>query len=258
MKLDAKLPRRGESPPGAVAEYPMEEGRVGEPKCLLTNKPYWIVLSRSKNMKTKLNLLVVVLLVVVTLAQPSTARAGGGLGLTFRGPSAIASFYNVSDCMVTEAFVITSQFEQRDAHGPATSLSFASVTVSQFDLCADTLVLYAYGTASPLSPGELQISRKLNTAQLTTTVPVFDEISGASFDLSVDMRWTAIGPLSRQQTTTHFHTPGCISNSHFQARSRPAEAAGTISDGAVNFTPEASISASLDSVKSGTVVIGCN
>ena len=76
-------------------------------------------------MKTKLNLLVILILVLATLAQPSSARAGGGLGLSFRGPSAMASFYSVSGCTVTEAFVIASQYKQRDAHGPATSFSFA-------------------------------------------------------------------------------------------------------------------------------------
>jgi hypothetical protein len=219
---------------------------------------YRTIKNRRKIMKTKLNLLVVLILVLAALTQPSNARAGGGLALSFRGPSAIASFYNVSGCTVTEAFVIASQFKQRDAHGPAASTSFASVTVSQFDLCADTLVLYAYGTASPLAPGELQISKKLDTARLVTTVPVFDEISGATFDISVNLSWKATGPLSRQQTTTHFHAPGCISNSHMQSRSRPAEASGTISDGVTNFSPETSLSASLDSVKSGTVVIGCS
>ena len=209
-------------------------------------------------MKAKLKLVVVLILVLAVFAEPSTASAGGGLGLSFKGPSAIASFTNVSGCLLTEAFVITSEFDHRDARGPATTTSFASVTVSQFDLCADTLVLYAYGTASPLAPGALQISKKLDTARLITTVPVFDEISGGSFALSVDLGWTATGPLSRQQTTTHFHTPGCISNGHMQSRSRPAGASGTISDGVTDFTPETSISASLDSVKSGTVVIGCS
>ena len=209
-------------------------------------------------MKTISKLLTVMILALAALGQASPARAGGGLGLSFKGPSAIASFTNVSGCLLTESFVITSEFDHRDARGPATTTSFASVTVSQFDLCADTLVLYAYGTASPLVPGALQISKKLDTARLITTVPVFDEISGGSFALSVDLHWTATGPLSRQQTTTHFHTPGCISNSHMQSRSRPAGASGTISDGVTNFTPETSISASLDSVKSGTVVIGCS
>jgi hypothetical protein len=209
-------------------------------------------------MKTKLNLLVVLVLVLAMFAQARSAYAGGGLGLNYKGPSAIASFSNISDCTLTEVFVIASQFEQRDAQGPATSGSFASVTVSQFDLCADTLVLYAYGTASPLASGALQVSKKLDEAQLNTIVPVFDEISGRSFDLNVDLRWRATGPLSRQQTITHFHTPGCRVNSHSQGISRPAEASGTVSDGTTDFTPEASLSASLDSVKSGTVVIGCS
>jgi hypothetical protein len=209
-------------------------------------------------MKAKLNLVVVLMLVLAAFAEPSTASAGGGLGLSFKGPSAIASFTNVSGCLLTESFVIASEFDHRDARGPATTTSFASVTVSQFDLCAETQVLYAYGTASPLAPGGLQISNQLDSARLITTVSVFDEISGTTFDVSVDLHWTATGPLSRQQTTTHLHTPGCISNSHMQSRSSPAEATGTISDGLTNFTPETSISASLDSVKSGTVVIGCS
>jgi hypothetical protein len=37
-----------------------------------------------------------------------------------------------------------------------------------------------------------------------------------------------------------------------------AQAWGSVSDGTLNYTPELSLSASLDSVKSGTVVIGCN
>lgn len=209
-------------------------------------------------MKARLNVVVVLILVLAVFAQPSPARAGGGLGLSFRGPSAIGSFQSVTGCLLTETFVIASRFKQRDARGPADSVSFASVTVSQFDLCADTLVLYAYGTASPLAAGALQISSKLDTGRLVTTVPVFDEISGASFDLAVDLRWTGTGALSRQQTTTHFHTPGCRTNSHLQSRSRPAEASGSVSDGVTEFTPAPSLWASLDSVRSGTVVIGCS
>jgi hypothetical protein len=87
---------------------------------------------------------------------------------------------------------------------------------------------------------------------------VFDEVSGASFDLAVDLSWAGVGPLGRQQTTSHFDTPGCIINSHFQGRSRPAQAWGSVSDETLNYTPELSVSASLDSVKNGTVVIGCN
>src|SRR5690349_21353911 len=179
--------------------------------------------NRRNMMKAKLNVLVVLILAFAAFAGPSTVSAGGGLGLHFKGPSAISYFYNESGCTVTEAFVIVSEFQHRDVRGPATTTSFASVTVSQFDLCADTLLVYAYGTASPLAPGELQISRQLDIARLVTTVPVFDEISGATFDVSVDVSWSATGPLSRQQTINHFHTPGCITNSHTQSRLRPAE-----------------------------------
>jgi hypothetical protein len=94
---------------------------------------------------------------------------------------------------------------------------------------------------------------------LNTTVNVFDEVSGSNFDVYIDLVWTATGPLNREKFTSHVKTPGCIVNSHYQGKSRPAEAVGTVSDTFVNFTPSVSIKGtSLSLVKSGTVMIGCN
>lgn len=209
-------------------------------------------------MKTAINLIVVLVLALSAFARPTAASAGGGLGLKFKGPSTIANFYNASGCLVTEAFIVASVYESKDQQGPSASNSFASVTVRQFDVCADTLVLYAYGTTNPLSEGDLVISNKLDSAHLQTIVPVFDEISGVTIDLAVDLSWTGTGPLSRQNTTTHFQTPGCRTNSHFHSRTRLAQAWGIISGGGTNFTPDLSSSASLNLVKNGTVIIGCS
>ena len=210
-------------------------------------------------MKTIIKLLAIFALALAAFGQHSTASAGGGLGTNFKGPSAIASFFDASGCINTDVFVIASEARTQDAPGKPNNLSFASVTIFQYDSCTDTVLLSAWGTTNPLPKSALQISKTLDTGALNTTVNLFDEVSASNFDVQVDLAWTATGPLNREKFNTHLHTPGCTVNSHYQGKSRPAQAAGSVSDGAINFTPGASIQGtSLSSVKSGTVVIGCS
>jgi hypothetical protein len=209
-------------------------------------------------MKMIIKLLAVLTLVLAAFAHSSTVNAGGGQTFHFRGPSVRASFYDGLGCVITDVFVIASEARFRDEPGPAQRLSYASVTIFQYDVCADTQLLYAYGTTSPLSQGDFQMSNKLSSAGLNTTITLFDEVSGNTFDVSVDLTWEASGPLTRHHDVTHSRTPGCKTNSHFTGYSRPAAAWGTISDGTTNFTADVSSWANLDLVRSGTVVIGCN
>lgn len=211
-------------------------------------------------MKTTIKLLAVLALVVTAFSQHTTASAGGGQAFSFKGPSALATFSSIgpSGCIVTDVFVIASDGVFRDAPGPDTILSFASVTISQYDICNEIQLLLAYGSASPLTEGEFDISKKLDSAALNATVNLFDEVSTTTFDVDVSLSWIGTGPISRQHTNSHFHTPGCIINSHGKGTSRTAEASGSVSNGATNFTPQASVDASLVQVKNGTVTIGCN
>jgi hypothetical protein len=210
-------------------------------------------------MKTIIKLLAIFALALAAFGQHLTASAGGGLGKNFKGPSAIASFFDASGCINTDVFVIASEAKTQDSTGKPTNLSFASVTIFQYDSCTDTVLLSAWGTTNPLPKSALQISKTLDTGALNTTVNLFDEVSVSNFDVQVDLAWTATGPLNREKFTTHVKTPGCITNSHYQGKSRPAQAVGTVSNGLINFTPSASIQGtSLSSVKSGTVVIGCS
>lgn len=210
-------------------------------------------------MKTTRKLLVVVMLLLIVFGGPSPAYAGGGLGFNFRGPTAFASFLNAEGCTVTDVMVIASENRIQDSPGSPTNVSFASVTIYQYDSCTGTTLLYASGTTNPLSKGELQISKTLGTATLNTTVSVFDEISETNLDLDVSLSWTATGPLTRDKDNVQIHTPGCITNSHFRGRTRIAEAWGNVSAGSTNFTPGTSVrSTYLTSVHSGIVTIGCN
>ena len=209
-------------------------------------------------MKTITKLVAVFTLAIAAFSQPSTVSAGGGQSFNFKGPSVRASFYDGLGCVITDVFVIATEARFRDQPGPAQRLSYASVTIFQYDVCTDTPLHYAYGTTSPLSEGAFQMSNKLSSASLNTTITLFDELSGDTFDVDVNLAWTASGSPTRSHDVTHTRTPGCKTNSHITGYTNPAQAAGSISDGTTNFTQVTSDLAFLDLVRSGTVVIGCS
>lgn len=213
---------------------------------------------RSSVMKKITKLLTVFMVMLAVFGYPSTVNAGGGQSFSFKGPSVRASFYDGLGCVITDVFVIATEARFRDQPGPAQPLSYASVTIFQYDVCTDTPLHYAYGTTSPLSEGAFQISNKLSSASLNTTITLFDEVSGDTFDVDVNIAWTALGSPTRSHDVMHTRTPGCKTNSHITGYSNPAAAAGSISDGTTNFTQVTSDLAFLDLVRSGTVVIGCS
>lgn len=108
---------------------------------------------------------------------------------------------------------------------------------------------------APLADQEFQvIGKNLDSAELNATLPCFDFVSMSSFNVDVDINWTAIGEPIRESGNSHFRTPGFIVNSRFTGTSRSAEAMGSVSDGATNFTPDPFFG-SIFSAKSGTVTI---
>jgi hypothetical protein len=207
-------------------------------------------------MKPVFKLLVAFALFLVAFGQSTTADAGGALVFHSRGPTAIATFINTSGCIYTETAVTATESQDRNEPGPGEHSSLAAVSISQFNTCTETPLYVAYGD-TPLSPGEFQISNTLDWATLNTTIPVFNEISGTTFDVSVNLTWTATGPITRQHGNEHLHTPDCIVNSHAERDQRLAQATGTVVYGGTNFTPEPSVDAILISLKNGTVLIGC-
>jgi hypothetical protein len=75
------------------------------------------------------------------------------------------------------------------AKGPRSAVE---VFIEQADICQDELLLNAESTTA-VSASEFQIDKKLESARLTKTVELMDSVSGNSFDVSVDLTWTATG-----------------------------------------------------------------
>jgi hypothetical protein len=210
-------------------------------------------------LKNTLRLLACVALTVASLGLASNA---GAAAVVFNVKNDTASaFFSSTDpsgCVVTDVIAIASEGAVSASRNWVRT-SAATVFISQFDACTETFLLSAIG-AGGLPDEDFEVfGAKLESATLSTTIPLFDEVSGSSFDVFVDLNWTAAGSLSRGTTHSHFQTaPSCINNQHMQGLFRPAEAAGTVSDGTTNFIPEPAVSAVMSAAMSGNVRIGCD
>ena len=211
-------------------------------------------------MKTTIKLATVLILMLATLSPGNTASAGGGGGGTFRlkGQTANAHFSNVdqSGCIYTDVYVYASEEIVSTQPGPGTPSSGASVSIYQFDACTGTQLLGADGFV-PLAGPDFQASRKLDSAGLNTTVTVFDYLSGASYDVSVALTWTAISPLGRQTSQSHYQFAGCHQKYHSNGTFRFAQVSGSVSDGITDFAASLFSDATISSVKTGSVSTGC-
>ena len=208
-------------------------------------------------MKSTIKLLVVIALMVAGFSQYTTASAGSIF--KFRGQSADAFFSSVdpSGCTFTDVGAFPSEGVSQSPPGPGGSGSGVGMFISVFDACTGTQLLAADGFASLADP-DFQVFGKLNAATLNAEVPMFDYISGTPFNVSVNLVWIGGSDISRQSFSSHFQSPGCKVYNRFRGTFRSAVASGTVSDGSTNFTPEPSLGASIASVRSGDMSIGCN
>jgi len=186
--------------------------------------------------------------------------AGGGGGGTFKlkGQTANAHFSNVdqSGCIYTDVYVYASEEIVSTQPGPSTPSSGASVSIYQFDACTGTQLLGADGFV-PLAEPDFQVSKKLESAGLNTTVTVFDYLSGSSYNVSVALNWSAISPIGRQTSQSHYQFAGCHQKYNSNGTFRFAQVSGSVSDGVTDFAASPFSEASISSVKTGSVSTGC-
>ena len=208
-------------------------------------------------MKTTIKCLIVLALVLVTFGQNTTASADGGVVSFGKGPLATAQFGTSSGCIHSAVFVAAADRRIKQLSGSIISDAWASVTILQYNYCEYELLFYAAGYTLPLSEEEFQISPQLDSARLTTKVHLFEQVSGTSFDVDVDITWVGAGPITHVHDNNHIQDVGCIINTRLEGKSRTAEASGTVSDGTTNFTPEPDVLARLNLLNSGRVAINC-
>ncbi|MEO7839312.1 MAG: hypothetical protein ABIU06_08180 [Anaerolineales bacterium] len=209
-------------------------------------------------MKTTIKIVGVLILLLATFGKGMTVSAGGGGTFRLKGQTANAHFSNVdqSGCIYTDVYIYASEEIVSTQPGPGSPSSGAYVSIYQFDACTGTQLLGAGGFV-PLAESDFQVSKKLESAGLNTTVTVFDYLSGSSYNVSVALTWSAISPIGRQTSQYHYQFAGCHQKYHSNGTFRFAQVSGSVSDGVTDFAVSPFSDATISSVKTGSVSTGC-
>jgi len=203
-------------------------------------------------MKTAMKVVAVLAMLLVSFSQPIAALAAESI--QYSGMGADAYFSNIDGCINTDTFVQGVDFQYKKPSGEPQS--YVYLTVSQYNSCTGESIMYveAFGW---VSESDFQVSPKQDTATLTATISGYDWVSQSNVELTVDLAWTAEGPVTRMKSNEHYKFPGCHITEKFTQLTRTGVASGSVSDGEMNFTPEPSWSASVWEFKSGSVDVGC-
>lgn len=207
-------------------------------------------------MRSKFSITVVLAMALLALVLPTSAWAADVF--KFKGATGDAFFSSVdgSGCVTTDVFLFANDEAIHNPPGSGSSSSVTSLFISQYNFCTGTQLLGASGFAT-LAGGDFQVQNKLDAATLNATVNVVDFMTGNSFNVAINLAWSATGPASRQNSHFHLQSPGCKTSGHSNSTFRSASVTGSISDGTTNFTPAPSNGAGLSQVKNGNVTIGC-
>ena len=188
-------------------------------------------------MKTSwLRLAAVVGLSIGALAIPIGASAGGGIDSgtsVYRSSGQVAQLYfDVPDpanpCLDTNGFVFGGNFKNTSPGAPSSADSVGGVFVYRSDNCAGTSSGVFYKGSLPA--GALQIEKTLSSASLSTTVSGRDE-NGNDVPITIDLAWTATGPLSTEDSSFHYRQPGVNVVTRSSGDTRQAQANGTLTVG---------------------------
>ena len=188
--------------------------------------------------KTKVRLAKFTVLALVfsltAFTAPISSWAAEMTHFKFKGLVAIAFFDGVEGCILTSVGVRAFEGIERDGPGKPGNGSEVELFVEQLDTCQDVLLLSAESTTA-VSASEFQIDKKLESARLTKTVELTDSFSGNSFDVSVDLTWTATSQPEVTRNRSYIRTAGRISHEQNKGTFREASTAGTVSSGPTNF-----------------------
>lgn len=195
------------------------------------------------------------MLLLLLLALPLSAAAGSTT--QFRGKSVNAEFATIdaSGCVYTNASVFASA-TRFNSTKPKSGDEYSSVSVylSRFDVCTDTTLLAAFGNAF-VDGTELLVSDKLKTAALTTTVEMYDDVSGNLFTVDLDLDWTATTACVQQKSRYSITSPGYKITYRFNGTSCDAVATGEVTSGTTNYAAEGSDYAQIMSARSGSIFV---
>lgn len=171
-----------------------------------------------------------------------------------RDEGADAFFASFNGCVVTTYQIAENIGNVRTPGSAAALQSAVYVAISRYDVCTQTAVAFATGTA-PLSASEFQIDQTLNSASLNAAVPMQDTISGQTFTAQIALTWSATDSLSQGISVFHSSSPGMRINGRTHGWFRTAAASGRVVIAGAETVLDSALYAGLRRSTSGTITI---
>ena len=205
-------------------------------------------------MNSSLRSAIAVCLALVGVASPVALRAATQIfAFNYKGDFVHAEFSSLdgSGDIETDVIVDAASINPARPSGAASYPPVASVFIHRFSRSTGASLFTGAGGDSSAS---LTVSPTLATAHLASGMRVEDFFTGAALNISIALDWTATGPVSGGTFNFHSGTPQTFFyDNHSQGKQRPAQAGGTVTDGATNFTPEPSLNALIQTAVAGSV-----
>lgn len=150
--------------------------------------------------------------------------------------------------------VASDLMEKVSPVGGPTTEGRTLLIVGQTDVCLGITLVSGQGETSQHS---FQFASDLRSATLEATVVVFDSVSLQDYDFDVYLTWTATGAMVSHHSKEMIHVKelGLKIITHLRGRHAPAVASGIVLGLGINFTPEPSDNADLQTENNGSIVI---
>jgi hypothetical protein len=210
-------------------------------------------------MVMQLSILSAAILAVVFSVSAASAQTRVLENFKFSGNGAIATFTSVDGDLLTTAFVMTIANKSREPPqevGPVSDpLTSVSIEVSR--ISDGEILVSAFGSTISFS---FTVDRKFETARLQAIV-LMSDASQNTFNTVVDLVWTATArAFQSHDHTAFFDTDYVHTTIHSVGKHRDAVATGSIEGnvpdvGLIEFAPETSTSAEIQTNKGGAVTV---
>lgn len=190
-------------------------------------------------------------LFLLLASVPALSSAAEVISSNFRGKNAYADFGYVNGCIVTSAFVFATEIVDNFGPGKPNSGAGMLANVTRYNQCTGVLELSAFGSRGLLTG----LVFEKESASLSTTLQVFDGVSGTYVDLSVNLVWNAFGVEDNSMSITRSVYPeGTRSTFRSIGTSTVSSAVGSISDGTYEYAGQY-FSATLANTRSGFILV---
>jgi hypothetical protein len=165
------------------------------------------------------------------------------------------AFFTSFNAYVATTYQISANVANAHTPGSAAALQSAvNVAISRYNVCTQTAVAFATGTA-PLSASEFQIDQTLNSASLNAAVPMQDTISGQTFTAQIALTWSATDSISQGISVFHSSSPGMRLNGRTHGWFRTAAASGRVVIARAETVLDSALYAGLRRSTSGMITI---